>query len=121
MVVPRKMLSLSLLLFGLTSCVGVGPTGERVVVINLAPSPCKAAEQYARTGEVSGEKADVKVKAGITAQELVKYRDRVALLEKQSAQACDLFNRGRTTFDQYQSEMRDVRTELSKIKSEVAE
>ena len=106
----------------LIGCAGPGPTDETVWVLNLAPSPCEAAEQYTKNPQITGNYEDkVEVKGSTTTQQLVEYRDQVALLQNQSKAACDLLNRGRITFEQYQSETREVRAELAKLKTEVTE
>ena len=79
----------------LSGCAGPGPTGKY--------------------------KDEVEVKAGTTAQKMVEYRDQVALLQNQSKAACDMLKSGQITFEQYQSEVREVRTQLTQLRSKVTE
>ena len=104
-----KVLSTAILLTVLFGCVGIGPEGERVVVVNFAPSPCNGAEQYARKVGAEVTYEELIAETTITPNVMVDYEAELAILQNQSKQACDLFNRGRTTWDQYQSEMREVR------------
>lgn len=105
----------------LCGCVGPGPNpGETAVVFNLAPSPCIGVEQYAeKIGSSAAYKDLVKAEADVEPQKLVDYEAKLALLQNQSQQACDLFNRGRINWDQYQSEMKDVRETLKEIARDV--
>lgn len=100
----------------LSGCVGVGPDGKRVVVVNLAPSPCIGVEQYAdKIGAKATYEQLVSAEGTVEPQELVDYQETFALLQNQSKQACDLFNRGRIDWNQYQSEMQEVRAALKEI------
>lgn len=119
-----KQITLVIALISVLSsgCAGPGPNGESVWVINLAPSPCEAAKQYTTNTEITAKyKDEIDLTGKTSKQKLVEYQDQVALLQNQSKAACDMLNRGRITFDQYQSEMREVRSQLEKMRSKVKE
>jgi hypothetical protein len=108
------------LLSALFGCVGPGPSGNTAIVFNLAPSPCIGVEQYAKKiGAAATYKELIKAEANVEPLELVDYEAKLALLQNQSQQACDLFNRGRIDWAQYQSEMKGVRETLKEITRDI--
>lgn len=103
-----------------TGCYGPGPKGDGVLVINLAGSPCADVRQVANSSEATLKYAEEAEATGkITPTKLVEIQERMFLLQSQSDSACNFFNRGRISFEQYTAEMQRITTAMFSLKEEV--
>jgi hypothetical protein len=117
----------SRMLFGLVGvtlmaagCYGPGPDGQPVLVVNLAKSPCADVRQVAHTSEATLKYAkELELGGKITPIKLVDIEQRRFLLQTQADSACNFFNRGRISFEQYRGEVQRVTEAMFKLKEDL--
>jgi hypothetical protein len=115
---PRVLIGVIGVALALFGCYGPGPDGKGVLVVNLTGSPCADVRQVGHTSEATLQYAkELEATGKIATTKLVDIEDRMFLLQSQADAACNFFNRGRISFDQYRSEMERVTAAMIQIKS----
>ena len=95
----------------LFSCAVPGPNGETVYSLDLGPDSCVEAQQFAKSGNAAiNYMKQIEASGEISTVKLVEISQEIYLLNGQAAQACRFFSKGQISFEQYQSEMKEVRS-----------